>query len=720
MKHGATRGVTVPRVFYTMANQDAIFDDVYNIFPVNLIYTQGKDKPEKKPAVRGWQTHTATLADVSECQNLGVGVPEGHVFIDLDTYKGVTRAAVEAVLGCALDWVNAMLQRTVSGGEHYCFKVPDGAALRQGSDVLGVKGFDTRCHAKGWICTGAGYEDLTLVGMPLAVFIEAWPALPAPAVEKLLDTGAGLAVDGGDGKEPLGYTHDQLREILGVLDPAPEARDEWLAVGMALHHETQGSREGFRLFNEWSGSKDDRGEYLYANYSPDSVRTAWQSFGRKGKGVALTTARTLRMMAAERGLFVDPNPVEVEDFDEFPEAVVEAAPTFKRDKKGKIEATISNVEKALDCDSFCGVKIRFDEFKDEIMVAPSGTCDWRTFTDADYPRIRIALENKGFKPVSRDLAREAVLLLADENRFDSAIEWLESLDWDGVPRIDTFLTRYFSVQSTDYSVAVSRYMWSALAGRVLSPGCKVDMMPIFYGAQGVGKSSGVAAMVPDPRFFSEFSFGEREDDLSRKMRGCLIGEFGELRGLHTRELEHIKAFVTRPHEKWVPKFKEFTSSFPRRLLFIGTTNQKEFLADETGNRRWLPVEVGQVDTAAITADRLQLWAEGRQLFKAVGVCYKDAQGLATATHAEHTISDDWEFVIGRWLGETDLLTGQPNCEKVLTSVEILSGALSIDAKHVGRREQMRLSKVMMALGYERGVRRIGGVIVRCYVGEVPF
>src|SRR5690606_14634369 len=114
---------------------------------------------------------------------------------------------------------------------------------------------------------------------------------------------------------------------------------------------------------------------------------------------------------------------------------------------------------------------------------------------------------------------------------------------------------------------------------------KADMAPILVGQQGAGKSTAVAAMAPAPEFFAEISFSEKDEDLARKMRGRLVAEIGELRGLHTREQEAIKAFVSRTHENWIPKYREFAVQFPRRLVFIGTTNKDEFLADETGNRR---------------------------------------------------------------------------------------------------------------------------------------
>ena len=705
-----------------MNSERTTLSHVYNIFPVNLIHTKGKDKPEKKPAVRGWQSHMSTLDEVAFSNNVGVGVPAGHVFIDLDTYKGVTREAVDTALGVALPWDDAVLQRTVSGGEHFCFRLPEGAQVRQGSSLLGVAGFDTRTHGRGWICTGDGYEDMTIRGMPEAVFLEDWPLLPAEAVERMREDGK--AVD-TDGKDPLGYTEEQLREILSVLDPAPVAREDWLAVGMALHHETRGSREGFRLFNEWSAMKDEAGELRYPKYKVEDVRNAWQSFKRKAGG-AVTTARTLRMMAAEQGLFVDPDPVTLEDFDVF---VCETLPTdhvsvslkFKRDKKGKIEATMENCNVALRAPSFCGIEIRFDQFRDEIMFAAEGTSDWQAFADADYSRLRIRLEKQGFKPIGREMIRDVVLLVADENPFDSAIEWLSGLQWDGVPRIDGFLVDYFGAEASEYVTSVSRYLWTAMAGRVMAPGIKADMVPILVGRQGAGKSSGVAAMSPAPDFFAEVSFHEREDDLARKMRGRLVAEIGELRGLHTRELEHIKAFITRTHENWIPKYREFAVTFPRRLVFIGTTNQEEFLADETGNRRWLPVKVDGADVEAIERDRMQLWAEARGSFEATGIAFREAERLAKDVHEDHMIKDSWADVVNNWLDETDILTGEINREKkLITSMEVLIDALNFDKKNISRREELRIAKVLQGLGFEKAVSRPNGKNVKGWRSKVPF
>lgn len=396
-------------------------------------------------------------------------------------------------------------------------------------------------------------------------------------------------------------------------------------------------------------------------------------------------------------------------------------PKFKRDKQGEILATVDNVTLAVRRPDVCGMDIRFDLFRDEIMYSAAGLEAWQTFTDADYVRLRIVLERGGFKPIGRELIRDVVLLVAGENVFDTATVWLESLIWDGVPRLDSFLAQFFGAEDTDYTRAVSRYVWTALAGRVMEPGCKTDMVPILVGEQGSGKSTAVAAMAPAPEFFTEISFSEKDEDLARKMRGRLVAEIGELRGLHTREQEAIKAFITRTHENWVPKYREFAVQFPRRLVFIGTTNKDEFLADETGNRRWLPVRVGKVDVKGINEARDQLWAEAREIFTQAGVQYKEAEKLAGGVHQEHMIHDSWQDVVSDWLDTADDLTGEKPLDRYFLRVnDVLIEALGFTERNIARKDEVRVGAILRALGYSRKKVRVDGRTVWAFVPAVPL
>lgn len=523
------------------------------------------------------------------------------------------------------------------------------------------------------------------------------PVPPATKPERVLPTG-----------EAVGF--ETLRSAVAAIPNEGEHEldyDRWRNVIFAIHAETGGSGEGLALAHEFSArsSKHDAG------FLDDRV---WPYINEREGGI---TGRTVLAMAREHGWVEDVSG----DFEVVAQkhADEQPLPPFKRDKNGRIEATIENVTMAVRRPDLCGMDIRHDNFRDEIMFCRRGD-DWQTFGDADYTRLRITLERSGFKPIGRELIRDVVHLVATDQPFDSAILWLEGLEWDGVPRVETFLQNYFSAEPTAYVRAVSLYLWTAMAGRVLVPGIKADMVPILVGDQGNAKSSSVAAMVPSPEFFTEVSFNEKDEDLARKMRGRLLAEIGELRGLHTRELESIKAFITRTHENWVPKYKEFATLFPRRLIFIGTTNQEQFLADETGNRRWLPVRTGRADIEAVRRDRLQLWAEARELFGLLGVAYQGAEALATDAHAEHTITDPWAEAIERWLNEPDTLTGDvPGARDFLRVDEVAQGALRMEAKQIGKREEMRICNSLRECGFVRVQRRVKGKKVKVWERVEP-
>jgi hypothetical protein len=390
-------------------------------------------------------------------------------------------------------------------------------------------------------------------------------------------------------------------------------------------------------------------------------------------------------------------------------------PAFTRDRSGRIEAELNNLLLALPREDLTGAAVARDTFKACTMWGEGGV--WRRFTDTDYTRLRSMLERKGFKPVGADMMRHAVAQHAEDHQFDSAQQWADGLAWDGVPRVERFLSAYFSVADTPYARAVSRYLWTALAGRCLVPGCKADMVPVFVGAQGVGKTTAVLALAPTPDTFVEVDLTRKDDDTSRMLCGRLVGEIAELKGLHGRDSDYIKSFLSRTHEAWIEKWHTTPTEFGRRLLMIGTGNNAEFLDDETGERRWLPVAVGRVDVPGIEAARDQLWAEGVALFKAGGVAWADAQRLAVAEHGKFKITDIWHPLIERWLGR-DSMDGE-SAEKrgdaPFTALTLLTSAVGISADRANRAAEMRVARVLRQLGYEQERVRVGNKQVRQWV-----
>lgn len=297
------------------------------VFPVIKKYNEAKQKWEKIPRVPkgvSWAEYQASEQELQGCDNVGAVVPSGRVVIDLDVYKGATRESVEAGLGCVLDWEAALLQRTVSGGEHYCFAVPEGVAIRQGSDLLGIEGLDTRVSGKGWICTGEGYEDQTFYGMPAALYEVDFPALPQAAIGKLqeristvTDVAFRIRDDADDLARMVQERPDEDVTVVvarAYLEKIPVDRvdnyDMWVSVGMALHHQFHGSQEGFDLWVEYS----KRGQ----KFDLEGCKTRWaRSFKASGNGKRVTTFNYIKKMVESVGAM---DVVKKNLFDELVEA----------------------------------------------------------------------------------------------------------------------------------------------------------------------------------------------------------------------------------------------------------------------------------------------------------------------------------------------------------------------------------------------------------------
>lgn len=376
----------------------------------------------------------------------------------------------------------------------------------------------------------------------------------------------------------------------------------------------------------------------------------------------------------------------------------------------EVKAIGPNLQVVIPRADMTGYHVHWDDFRAEIVYKLYGKpkMNWTPFGDQDYFKIQCQLErDHGFQPIGKDLLRQAVFTTAWDNRIDTAIEWLDSLTWDGVDRISHFCRDYFGAKDTAYTRAVGNYIWSALAGRVLEPGVKADMVPVLISPQGRQKSWGMSALAPGRDSFTEIDLMERDDNLARKMRGKLVIEIPELRGLHSRDQESIKAFITRTEEEWVPKYQEFSKRYYRRFIFMATHNKQEFLADTTGNRRWLPILITQIRRDQIEKDRDQLWAQAATLFRAKGVCWRAAEELAAKVHDDHRMSDTWADEIAAWLDTVDEFTGRAPSGSDFTIRDVMQGALGLDLRQEKRQDVTRVADILRELGYERK-RSTGG------------
>jgi putative DNA primase/helicase len=203
--------------------------------------------------------------------------------------------------------------------------------------------------------------------------------------------------------------------------------------------------------------------------------------------------------------------------------------------------------------------------------------------------------------------------IARHNSYHPVRDYLESLpDWDGKPRINSWLLDYCGVESIDsspnqYAMEVGEKFLISAVARILDPGCKVDHMLVLEGPQGIGKSTAVRILAGE--WFTDQLAELGSKDASMQLRGAWIIELSELGTLGRAETAREKAFISQQMERYRLPYGHRVVHMPRQCVFIGTTNADTWLKDETGGRRFWPVQCGQIDLSALQRDRDQLWAE---------------------------------------------------------------------------------------------------------------
>lgn len=503
-------------------------------------------------------------------------------------------------------------------------------------------------ECRGEIVSGAWLDDFESELQVLLDFDAEFGSVPEPEPEPEPDNSLG--------RYPLNKNTERfVKDALKRITPLCSYRDDtddtddkgWLKISCAIYHmSTQKDGDealGKKVWLDWSQGKIflvGKDDWSKANVTPITDDRKWQDLHR-GDGLKKAGWTLISQVAKTEDQSFDAEAirnaltkadaedlmqeVETDDFDEEFAHAAEKPWTDKLQRNsagnrnlkpamGNVDLILRNDKAFAGCfafneftNEFCIVKTtslfkKGDAFDDDIIVAKIKThC-------SSNPKYRVDFKNT-------DIALK-VAEIAKENKFHPVQDYLNSLVWDGTPRIDELFVKYCGCKNDSYHREAARLWLVAAVARVFEAGHKFDYCPVLSGKQGIGKSSFARILAKD-------WFVELQDDLKdkkaalEKTEGAWIVELSELASLNHRNVNHVKGFLTDTDNKYRKAYARRAQNNPIQCVYFGSTNENSYLIDKTGNRRFWPVAVNveQIDLARLAAERDSLWAEALHEYK---------------------------------------------------------------------------------------------------------
>lgn len=326
---------------------------------------------------------------------------------------------------------------------------------------------------------------------------------------------------------------------------------------------------------------------------------------------------------------------------------------------------------------------------------------------------------------------DAVNMVGRRYSFHPLRDYLKGLGHDGNKRVDNWLTKYLGVANNDYTIAVGRCWLISAVARVMEPGCKADCCLILEGETGLGKST--AFSVLGGEWFSDSlrSMDQNKESLMQ-LRGKWIIEIGELSQMSRGDITDVKHFMSTSIDNYRVPWGKKPQDVPRECVFGGTSNLNSYLKDETGNRRFWPVECHAVidgkwiDRDGLRKDRDQLWAEAVAMYNAGVKWYLDDAAVLSKSVDEQESRlelDPWHEQVQLYCNRKADRDEDNRIYRVKIE-NILKGHMTRDGEilGIGKRvtdwtqpDRLRVGRILRLEGWTKSQKRVNGKVESVFI-----
>jgi predicted P-loop ATPase len=333
----------------------------------------------------------------------------------------------------------------------------------------------------------------------------------------------------------------------------------------------------------------------------------------------------------------------------------------------------------------------------------SETLEW---TDIDYLYLESWFHQFDMKP-TLETVKNVTALFADQHKFDPLLDYLRTLKWDGVKRLDGMLANYFKAENIEFANLISAKFMIGTVARVFEPGCKRDEVLVLEGRQDLGKSTSVEILA-GADYFSDGLPNMKDKEAYQHLTGLWICEIAELAASRKADREQAKNFITKRTDKFRPPYGRSVIEQKRTCVFVATTNDDVYLNDPTGARRWWPIKCqSHIDLDGLRRDRDQLFAEAvvrYQSKEAWWLSTIEAKAIAARNASERQEVDPWEQRIAQHCNSYGLLP--------ITLENIFLNVLGIDFVHQHAGNNKRVKDILTKLGFKQQRKQDGRFYVK--------
>ena len=332
------------------------------------------------------------------------------------------------------------------------------------------------------------------------------------------------------------------------------------------------------------------------------------------------------------------------------------------DEKGKPLKHHENLKEII---NRIGAEVRYNEIKkEEEIVIPGETFSTDNAANASFAYITSMCSLFNYPT---DKNQEFMTYIADKNIYNPAKEWIFSKPWDGKCRLKALSSTITTAGCNELKKAlIKRWLLSAVAAAVMPRGVAAGGILVLQGAQDLGKTMWFKNLVPKSinnkyhLLQDSMLLDVADKDSIKQVCSFWMVELGELDSTFKKsDVSRLKAFVTRDTDIFRKPYAKKESVFARRTVFFGSVNPREFLHDDTGNRRYWTIEATHIDHSH-DIDMQQLWAQMYDMLKSgesymltreeAAMLNTSNEDFQTSDPIEERIMDyyDWEAPRSQW------------------------------------------------------------------------